>query len=97
MKVICVDNLNRDYHPAQVITVGGLPIEIAEQISVTLNEYASHSDYYKVVEDDYEPNFDNIGTLNGEQDTFDEFVKTRGYLGFPKSVQEFAYNEYLKN
>lgn len=55
MKVICVDNFNRDWMPDQLIKENLTPIE-AEALAKKKNrKEGKYTDiYYRAVEDDYE-------------------------------------------
>ena len=70
MKVIAVDNQNRDYHPDRLITVS-ISKDKAQYIANQLNNLGDGS-FYDVVPDEYSL---NLESSNGERP--DKFIKER--------------------
>ncbi|MEM1167528.1 MAG: hypothetical protein AAGJ08_00155 [Cyanobacteria bacterium P01_H01_bin.35] len=94
MKVIGVDNFDRDYVPEKQITLS-LSEETAKAIADLLNKGGGDI-YYRVVDDDYELNYDDMHDVVGEKMTFNSYIAKRNYSALPKYLQTIAYKRYVK-
>lgn len=79
MKIIKSDNFNRDYQPEFIYMID-LGEEEAKVLVKKLNQAGGDNspEFYKVVSDEYTPNFESQYDLVGEVPTYSTFCKYTG-------------------
>lgn len=79
MRVIKNDNFNRDYQPEFIYKID-LEKEEAKDLVEKLNQVGGDNspEFYKVVSDEYTPNFESQYDLVGEIPTYSNFCKYTG-------------------
>ncbi len=82
MKVIAMDNLNRDYYPERLITVS-ISEDEAKRVAEVLNSIHS-SEYYSVVEDDYTLDLQSMYDVVQDKTPDNFYIEQYGLKAFSK-------------